>query len=404
MSKMFLLIKWKNHHSRTVLEETPEMKDKEVGDSVVVSYGRKKFEGNIIIRSENKVYLDSLDVDENGYIIKKSQKSKITRRKRSDIKNEENKIKAAKTKSRDNIVSKIKNLPAIFEENSANNEESPSGSGEKNSQPFKPKIDSSQISNLELNDKEESSSGSGEKNSQPFQPKIDSLRISNLELNDKEESSSGSGEKNSQPFQPKIDSLRISNLELTDNEKSKSNSREKNSEPAQNHHESIHVKSSNIMNEHKDPEDEEELVNKTNKLLRTKMRNSTEKMFQKQFSKLIEKDKVEKPTKSLIKKGNNKLKITKTEVISQKISILPSHSEEMVIEADVDKFGPMLKTEGIRKRSLSEKDHDQDSAKKIRVDMSGTTSSAISGTLIKIIILKVNKLKFKYSSIVSLNC
>ncbi|XP_051157097.1 uncharacterized protein LOC127287985 isoform X3 [Leptopilina boulardi] len=372
MSKMFLLIKWKNHHSRTVLEETPEMKDKEVGDSVVVSYGRKKFEGNIIIRSENKVYLDSLDVDENGYIIKKSQKSKITRRKRSDIKNEENKIKAAKTKSRDNIVSKIKNLPAIFEENSANNEESPSGSGEKNSQPFKPKIDSSQISNLELNDKEESSSGSGEKNSQPFQPKIDSLRISNLEL--------------------------------TDNEKSKSNSREKNSEPAQNHHESIHVKSSNIMNEHKDPEDEEELVNKTNKLLRTKMRNSTEKMFQKQFSKLIEKDKVEKPTKSLIKKGNNKLKITKTEVISQKISILPSHSEEMVIEADVDKFGPMLKTEGIRKRSLSEKDHDQDSAKKIRVDMSGTTSSAISGTLIKIIILKVNKLKFKYSSIVSLNC
>lgn len=50
---MYVLIKWLNQNSVTILEESSETENKEVGETVIIYYGKEPFDGKIVSRSGN---------------------------------------------------------------------------------------------------------------------------------------------------------------------------------------------------------------------------------------------------------------------------------------------------------------------------------------------------------------
>lgn len=47
----FVLIKWINHNSVTVMEETEDIMEYDIGEIVTIRYGKKPFKGKIVCRS-----------------------------------------------------------------------------------------------------------------------------------------------------------------------------------------------------------------------------------------------------------------------------------------------------------------------------------------------------------------
>ncbi|XP_043474396.1 SUN domain-containing protein 2-like [Leptopilina heterotoma] len=121
---MFLLVKWDEHNSVTVLKETEEQKSKEIGDSITVFYGKEPYKGVIISRSENEAFLKTLTVSNEGEILMDQKKELSTSllSKRKTSKSVDKKLQMLRSKNDATINSKIKDLSKNISQNPKTND------------------------------------------------------------------------------------------------------------------------------------------------------------------------------------------------------------------------------------------------------------------------------------------